>query len=175
LAELPSLRTRKNQKISHQAEGERMTTNEAVFSITKAFHTIRGTSVADFRENVEALLGDGSFDRVATSFQDAFEVGVAAATAAVTGGIPGTRPAAILAAAVNAGIASPVPQPGTPAQPAAPPVSLPGAPYPGDCVHGPRVYKDSVAQGRQWRRWDCATPYSKEAQAAGLRCKAENV
>ena len=136
--------------------------DEAVFSVTKQFHTIRGNDLADFRQNVEGLLGDGSFDRVATSFQDAFGVGVAAATTAVASALPGA-------------VAAPLPQPGAAERLAAPPASLPGAPYPGDCAHGPRVYKDSVAQGRQWRRWDCATPYSKEAQAAGQRCKAENV
>jgi hypothetical protein len=140
--------------------------DEAAYSITKQFHTIRGDNWAEFAANVEKLLGDGSFDRVAESFQDAFGVGVAAATAAVAVAIPG---------AVAAPLPQPTGPPGAAPAPAAPPASLPGAPYPGDCVHGPRVYKDSVAQGRQWRRWDCATPYSKEAQAAGQRCKAENV
>ena len=161
--------------------------DEAVFSVTKSFHTIRGNDLADFRQNVEGLLGDGSFDRVATSFQDAFGVGVAAATAAVYASpiaeadrYPKAKIEAL--ARSQAGLpplpvpASPVapalPQPGAPA---APPASLPGAPYPGDCAHGPRVYKDTVARGGPWRRWDCATPYSKEAQAAGQRCKAENV
>ena len=140
--------------------------DEAVFSVTKQFHTIRGNDLADFRQNVEGLLGDGSFDRVAESFQDAYGVGVTAATAAAA------RIGAV--AAPVSPVAAAVPQPGAPNQPA-PPASLPGAPYPGDCAHGPRVYKDTVARGGPWRRWDCALPYSQEAQKAGSRCKAINV
>jgi hypothetical protein len=57
--------------------------DEAAFSVTKNFHTVRGSDLAEFKANVEQLLGEGSYDRVAQSFQDAFGVGVGAATAAV--------------------------------------------------------------------------------------------
>ena len=144
--------------------------DEAAFSVTKAFHTIRGTDFAEFRSNVETLLGEGSFDRVTTSFQDAFGVGISQAAAVVHANFPAAAPVSTVG-----GVAAPVPQPGTAAEKlAAQPAALPGAEYPGDCAHGPRVYKDSVARGAQWRRWDCAIPYSTAAQIAG-RCKAVNV
>jgi len=158
--------------------------DEAAFSVTKEFHTIRGTDFAEFRSNVETLLGDGSFDRVATSFQDAFGVGASAAIAVATASFPAAAPVLTVAGSATGatstvgGVAAPVPQPtgtpGAPAQPAAPPAALPGAAYPGDCAHGPRVYK-TIARGGPWRRWDCAIPYSAEAQKAGTRCKAVNV
>lgn len=61
------------------------------------------------------------------------------------------------------------PAPWTP-QPVAQPTAAtpPGLVNPGPCAHGERVYKDSMARGSQWRRWECAIPWSKGATG---RCK----
>lgn len=60
--------------------------------------------------------------------------------------------------------------PAAPAVPAGPPPTLA---YPGDCEHGQRQYKDTIARGKPWRRWECALPWSREI--AAQRCKAINV
>lgn len=57
-------------------------------------------------------------------------------------------------------------------QQAAPAVP-PGLDYPGDCEHGPRRYLDTQTARGQWRRWDCALPWSRENSSS--RCKAINV
>jgi len=55
--------------------------------------------------------------------------------------------------------------------PAVPPIDAPPA-----CVHGPRVYRDSMARGRPWRRWECAVEWQKGNDASNAaRCKAVNV
>lgn len=64
-----------------------------------------------------------------------------------------------------------------PQPPAAPqgnvaPLAPPSVPYPGDCEHGRRVYRDTKARGRDWRRWECAIPWSKDVQG---RCAHINV
>jgi hypothetical protein len=66
-------------------------------------------------------------------------------------------------------VGQPLPQPGVVAQPAAAPPTLVN---PGPCAHGARVYKDSQARGRAWRRWECAVPWSKGVQG---RCEPINV
>jgi len=50
-------------------------------------------------------------------------------------------------------------------------VNPPGVTYPGNCPHGQRVYRDSMARGRPWRRWECAIPWSPDVQG---RCRAVN-
>lgn len=59
-----------------------------------------------------------------------------------------------------------------PTQPQAQAGPPPGANYPGDCAHGPRVYKSSLARGKQWNRYECAIPWSQGVQG---RCQAVNV
>jgi len=92
--------------------------------------------------------------------------GFAQATATVQAAIPGTT----VIPQPTSTVGQPLPQPGAAPSPAAPP---PTAPYPGDCQHGPRVYKDTIARGNPWRRWECAIPWSKEN--SGQRCKPVNV
>lgn len=68
-------------------------------------------------------------------------------------------------------VGQPLPQPGT--QPSnVVPLAPPTLEYPGDCSHGRRVYVDKQAKGKPWRRWECAVPWSKDAQG---RCKPVNV
>jgi hypothetical protein len=50
-------------------------------------------------------------------------------------------------------------------------VNPPGVTYPGNCQHGQRVYRDSMARGRPWRRWECSIPWSPDVQG---RCRAVN-
>jgi hypothetical protein len=70
-------------------------------------------------------------------------------------------------------VGQPLPQVAAPA-PWNAPVAQPGGAIPpglvdpGPCAHGPRQYKDSMARGSQWRRWECAIPWSKGVQG---RCK----
>ena len=60
--------------------------------------------------------------------------------------------------------------------PATAPVAGPPVEYPGDCVHGQRVYRDSMARGRPWRRWECAVEWQKGNDASNTaRCRAVNV
>jgi hypothetical protein len=100
-----------------------MTSTEAAFSITRNFHTVRGSNLAEFKANVEQLLGEGSYDRVAQSFQDAFGVGVGAASAAVQQSFSAPPVSTV------GGVAAPlpaVPQPA--AAPASPSAFTGGAP-----------------------------------------------
>jgi hypothetical protein len=96
-----------------------MTSTEAAFSITRNFHTVRGSNLAEFKANVEQLLGEGSYDRVAQSFQEAFGVGDAAAQAAVRAAFPGTT---VVTPPVSTVGGVPAPLPAVP-QPAAAPAS----------------------------------------------------
>jgi hypothetical protein len=68
----------------------------------------------------------------------------------------------------------PLAQPTAGAVPTAAPVAAtpPGLNYPGNCQHGQRTYKDSMARGRAWRRWECAIPWSKGVEG---RCTPVNV
>lgn len=50
----------------------------------------------------------------------------------------------------------------------------PTAPYPGDCAHGQRVYKNSVTKNGPWARYECALPWTKGADNSA-RCKAVSV
>lgn len=75
-------------------------------------------------------------------------------------------------------VGQPLPQPGVVAQPAAQPAvaaAPPTVPYPGNCAHGVRIYKDTPARGAQWRRWECAVEWKKGDKAWNdQRCAAVN-
>jgi hypothetical protein len=112
--------------------------DEAAFSVTKNFHTVRGADLAEFRDNIEALLGEGSYVRIRESFQDAFGVGISAASAAVSnvfGGsapvTPPPSPVAFTAPSVSTvgGVAAPLPVAPQPyaAPQAAPPSAITGS------------------------------------------------
>lgn len=73
----------------------------------------------------------------------------------------------------NVPVATPQSTVGQAPQPAQPNVVPPGVAYPGDCMHGPRQYRDSMARGRRWQRFECAIPWSRET--ASQRCQAVNV
>lgn len=60
------------------------------------------------------------------------------------------------------------------AQPAAPSTPPPTVVNPGPCVHGERIYKDTVTKNGPWRRWECALPWSKGADNS-QRCAAIKV
>lgn len=152
--------------------------DEAAFSVTKQYHTIRGDSLAEFQQNVEAILGAGSYQRVVSSYQEAFgisaDTGFAQATQVLQEA--GLNPQAIPAPVSTIGNPAPLPQPGVVPQPVAAPALPPTVSYPGDCVHGARVYKDSQARGKAWQRWECASPWVKGNDAHNAqRCKAVNV
>jgi hypothetical protein len=104
--------------------------DEAAFSVTKAFHTIRGTDLAEFRDNIEALLGEGSYVRIRESFQDAFGVGVNAASAALNTVFGSSAPVVALPspASTVGGVAAPLPVAPQPyaAPQAAPPSAITG-------------------------------------------------
>lgn len=145
---------------------------EAAVSVTVKsakgdLHTLRGDNWDDFVANATAALGSDAATFLAgvrqtfgstapfPSVQDERQ-----AMASINQAFPGTQPVST--------VGQPLPQPGA-AAPAAPPTLA----YPGDCAHGRREYRDSVARGKQWRRWECAVPWSKDS-AAG-RCKPLNV
>lgn len=72
----------------------------------------------------------------------------------------------------------PLQQPQPVAQPTQSVAALnpPGVANPGPCAHGPRVYRDSMAKGRPWRRWECALEWRKGDQAwNSQRCANVNV
>lgn len=104
------------------------------------------------------------------------ETGMAAATAIVQSAFPGAQPVST--------VGQPLPQPG---QPVVPPttqpiatvtpihaaVAPPTVPYPGDCPHGVRVYRDKPARGSAWLRWECALPFSPATKDS--RCRPVNI
>lgn len=150
---------------------------EAAFSVTKQFHTIRGTDLAEFKQNVESLLGDGSFGDVASSFQVAFGLGLSDLGRAVENVDKTLGPVTVLPQPQSTvgGVPAPapyatVPQSQGPAVRTAPPLTA----YPGDCAHGARVYVDKPAKGRPWQRWECSIPWAPNLPA-GARCKPENI
>lgn len=148
---------------------------EAAFSITAKnanndLCTVRGDSYGEFLQNVTDAFGAsaplvlarfaGAYGAVATSAPDA----TAAAVAVVQQTFPQAAPVST--------VGQPLPQPTAVAQPAAAPAGPPTVAYPGNCAHGVRVYVDKPARGKPWRRWECAIPWSKDAQG---RCSALNV
>lgn len=67
-----------------------------------------------------------------------------------------------------------VPMPGTAPQ-AVPAGGIPpGVEYPGDCAHGRREFKNTIARGKPWPRFECALPWSKGADNS-QRCKPVNL
>jgi len=162
-----------------------MPNGEAMFSVTEKFKTIRGDSLEDFKYNVEGILGVGAFEQVAASFREAFGVsgeGQAIANLQAAGlisGTPQTASAVIGLAAAQQSHLTVVQQPqaATPDHRAAvAEATPPTVVYPGDCPHGTRSYKDSLARGKQWRRWECFLPWEKGNEAHNAqRCKPVNV
>lgn len=144
--------------------------DEAKFSVTKNFHTLRGDSLEEFQANVESILGPASWGKVVASFQEAYGVGASEAQALQN--IQNAFPNAQAAPTSTVGQPLPAPAPASPVVPFAPPTVA----YPGDCQHGQRVYVDKPARGNPWRRWECAQPWQKGAVAANAaRCKPVNV
>ena len=153
-----------------------MSVGEAAFSYTSKdprgnLATVRGNSYEEFLANVNEAFGFGAqivLDNFASAFGQSANAGdqIEQATRVVQGAFPQAQPVS--------SVGQPLPQPGTAPQPQAAPPAPPvqqGPAYPGDCAHGRRVWKSSVTSRGQWNRWDCAVPYSKEAQG---RCKAVN-
>jgi len=144
---------------------------EAKINVATGFNggvsvSLRADSSAEF----EALLADAKQSPTLASLlaqlptaQD--PAGVQQATAVIQGAFPGST----VLPQPQSTVGQPLPQPAQSATPAAPPT----APYPGNCDHGQRVYKDTIARGAPWRRWECAIPYSP--QSKGDRCKPVNV
>lgn len=146
---------------------------EAAFSVTKNFHTIRGNTLLEFQQNVEALLGEGSYARMVESFQEAYGVSLPQAAVVVQQAFPQAAPVSTVGVVAQpTPVAQPVaPQPPvTQPAPAAPPTVGQG----GMCAHGPRVYKSQKTAKGQWNRWECAIPWTKGADNSG-RCEAVNV
>jgi hypothetical protein len=130
--------------------------------------SLRADSAAEF----EALLADakssGTLSALLAQLPAPGAAGqdAAAAILAIQQAIPGTT----VLSQPQSTVGQPLPQPQ--AQPATS-QSPPGVTYPGDCPHGVRTYKDSIARGNPWRRWECAIPWSKDGAAS--RCKPVNV
>lgn len=69
-------------------------------------------------------------------------------------------------------VAQPVAQPAAQARALGAAAAPPGVAYPGDCAHGPREYKDTLARGKTWRRWECNVEWKRGVEG---RCAAVNV
>jgi hypothetical protein len=126
--------------------------------------SLRADSAAEF----EALLADAKSSGTLSALLaqlPASGITVDQAVQTVTQAFPG----ATVLPQPQSTVGQPLPQPQ--AQPAG--GTPPGVNYPGDCPHGVRTYKDSIARGNPWRRWECAIPWSKDAAAS--RCKPVNV
>jgi hypothetical protein len=161
---------------------------EAPFSVTgKAgglLVTLRGDSYEQLVANAEAVLGrEAGLTFVQEVYSQALQTPMSAAVATVakTLGpvssvgqplpVPGPRAAPTPESAWQA--------PSAPTATTAPALAIiaaaPPVEYPGDCVHGPRSYRDSMAKGRPWRRWECAVPWDRDNAASNAqRCKAVN-
>src|SRR6266705_1951921 len=133
-----------------------MAKQEMAYSVTKSFHTIRGTDPDNFRTNVEAMLGEDTFDAIKASFQVAFEIpdSMAEAESNAKEGLPGTERSDYKKAE----------QPKSKFQKGEEPP--PTVEYPGDCQHGPRAYfSKNPRDGSPWPRWECALPFTRENKA----------
>src|SRR6266498_1483474 len=129
-----------------------MAEQEMAYSVTKSFHTIRGTDPDNFRTNIEAMLGEDTFDAIKASFQTAFEIpgSMAEAEGNAKDGLPGTQETNYRKAA----------QPKSKFQKGEEPP--PTVTYPGDCEHGPRAYFSKSPKGKPWPRWECALPWTPQ-------------
>jgi hypothetical protein len=145
---------------------------EAPFSVTGKVGgrdgllvTLRGDTYEQFAENAKAALGETEGETFVAELY----------TAAFVDSLPFTRATANVNAGVGAStVGQPLNQPGREDKGQSAPQAPPGVTYPGDCPHGTRSYKDSMARGKSWRRWECATPWSAGQDNSG-RCKALNV
>lgn len=153
-------------------------TAEAAFSVTgkagNTLVTLRGDSYQEFLGNAQQALGQVEGQAYAQAvFRDALlkDVPVAAATATVNQTVGPVTVVPDQGGSVSSGVPNnvvPMPQ----AQPQAVP-NPPTVPYPGDCAHGPRVYKSSQTKKGQWTRWECAVPWQSNADNSA-RCAAIN-
>jgi hypothetical protein len=149
-------------------------TSEAKINVSTGFNG--GVSVSLRADNAAELLALQNELRQAAASDQA----LASIVAVLVGGTPAHEAQAVATVQAAFPQAAPVSTVGQPLPAPAPwnqPVAQPGATPPGlgsggNCAHGPRVFKDSVARGRQWQRWECSIPWSKEAQG---RCQPVNV
>jgi hypothetical protein len=166
---------------------------EAPFSVTgKAggrdglLVTLRGDSFAELVANAAQVIGDpiAAEQFVKEVYGQALQTPMSAAVATVaktlgpvsTVGQPLPVPGHQAAPSTEAPWQAPSAPVATSAPATAAPAAAPPIQYPGDCVHGQRVYRDSMARGKSWRRWECAVPWEKGNDASNnARCKAVNV
>lgn len=160
--------------------------DEAKINVATGFQggssvALRADTVDEFVALAKSIYGDAGGDvfvqRVFGDLSSSFpEVG--AVQNLDNAGLQPTVVPPPTAPAVATGVASvgvstvgqPLPQPNH-----APAAIPPGTDYPGDCAHGPRSYKDSLARGKSWRRWECAVPYQGRDGDNSQRCQAVNV
>ena len=162
---------------------------EAPFSVTgkagQLLVTLRGDNFAELVTNATLVLGDATAAEqfVKEVYSQALQTPMSAAVATVaktlgpvsTVGQPLPVPGHQAAPSTEAPWQAPS-APAATTAPATAPVAGPPVEYPGDCVHGQRVYRDSMARGRPWRRWECAVEWQKGNDASNAaRCKAVNV
>ena len=121
--------------------------------------SLRGDSGAD----IEALLTDAATSPTLTRLLQ--QAGILVPDQQGVQNVQQAFPQAAPVSTVGQPLPTPAPWNQPVAQPGATP---PGLVDPGPCAHGPRQYKDSMARGAQWRRWECAIPWSKGAVG---RCK----
>jgi hypothetical protein len=87
--------------------------------------------------------------------------------------IQAVMPGTVVAPPVST-VGQPLPQPQPAAAPTAQPSAVPpGVAYPGDCAHGPRVYKNTYTKRGAWARFECAIPWSRDG--GPNRCQPVNV
>ena len=130
--------------------------------------TLRGDTFAEFQANAQAVLGEGAaafLGDYAAAFGGSMTPGQAVANIAAQ--IPVAAPPVQAPVSTIGGFTPP----SAPAVPAAAPAAPPTAPYPGDCAHGARQFKSSQTKRGLWARWECAIPWSRDAQG---RCAAVN-
>lgn len=156
--------------------------DEAKINVATGFQggtsvALRADSFQDFATLAKSIFGEAAgqafLENVFGDLAASFPVVGAIQVIESTMGPVGLTNTAIGQAPVST-VGQPLPQPGAVAQPAAQPAvaNPPNLAYPGDCAHGVRTYKDKLARGKPWRRWECAVPWSQGAQG---RCDALNV
>ena len=158
---------------------------DKAISLGKGFNggtqvTLYGDSFDELHKLLTPVYGDvAAKELLIAAFQDLasnFSPTAAAISTvnAAVGPVTEVQQPAPFAQPYTSTVGVPLVQPGAaPQQAAAAPGAVPpGVNYPGDCAHGTRSYKDSMARGKPWRRWECAVPWSKGATG---RCTPVNV
>lgn len=150
--------------------------SEAKINVATGFNggmsvSLRADSLEEFQALSKQLYGDAAGELFAQGVLEGLlsSVPVAAAAASVNAQLGPVANVYPITGQVST-VGQPLPQPT--AQPAAVAAVPPLTNYPGDCAHGPRVYKDSMSSRGQWRRWDCSVPYTKGVTG---RCASVNV